>query len=719
LAQSQGGAAIFGMTNAGTDALLANLATERLLKEASRHLQSRDVVRVEQLCRQALAAEPAASDAWHFLAIALAEQRRFADAARAAQRAIELLPGNARYWVTHGIIALDQNLLPEAQASFQHALQLDPKLSAAHYLLGRSYHRADQLAEAIGAYRKALRGAPEVADIRFELARALLQTDRAEEALAAFQEAFARDREGRLDRRECFDCFRRLPIRSLPTFWQTELTGFFSRQDIDKSRYAVGGLYVLAAKPAFRALLGGGDGHQGFKPELRAVGQVMDDPLFGLLLRDAVIGHPQFERLLTGLRRELLFDGALRARAPLQFICDLALQCFNNEFVYAESEAETAKVAELAAEVECGLRAAGSHDEPFLRSLAVLATYRPVHALPGIDALSPELAGAAGPMLRRTVTQVLEERKLGAGLPVIGQIADAVSHRVRAQYEENPYPRWIAFDRDPPVSASDWIGAELPGVNWPQAWPDSLNVLVAGCGTGLEAVSLAAKIAEVRVTAVDLSRASLAYAQRKANDLGLTNIKFFQADILELAGLPERFDAVLSVGVLHHMREPQAGLRVLAGVARPGGLIKIGLYSARARGSVNAVRDFIRARQLAPADAAIRAIRQEVLRSDRNSPLAGLLRWRDFFTMSECRDLLFHVQEHQFTLPQIADMLRSEQLTVLGLSRQLPRASMRAYRQMRPNDESMADLPTWDATEAQFPQTFEGMYVIWCRTPPS
>jgi SAM-dependent methyltransferase len=709
------------MANVGIDAVLANCAIETLLREANRYLQSRDVVRVEQLCRNALATEPSASDAWHLLAIALAEQNRFRDAAHAAQRATALLPSNAAYWVTRGIIASSQNLLKEAQTSFLQALRINPKLSEASYLLGRSYHRADMLEDAIAAYRKALRGAPEVPEIRFHLARALLQADRAEEALAAFQAAFVRDREGRLDRRECLDCFGRLPIKPLPSFWQTEVTAFFSRQDIDKSRYAMGGIYVLMTRPAFRGLLAAGHRHKSIKPDPTAVSQVMSDPLFGVLLRDAVLVHPQFEFMLTWLRSELLWDGALRARAPLQFLCDLALQCFNNEFVYAESETETAKVSDLSLEIEEGLGGA-PHDEQFMRSLALFAMYRPLHRLARIEALPTEIpeAGAARLLLQRTVGDALEERRLRSSIPAIGQIGNAVSREVRAQYEEHPYPRWIAFDRDPPGSVSGWIASEISSLSLQLDCPTPYNILVGGCGTGIEAISLAAKIADVRVTAVDLSLSSLAYAKRKANELGLTNIEFHQADILELGQISERFDAVLSVGVLHHMREPHEGLGVLARLARPGGLLKIGLYSQRARSSVNAIRQIIRERQLAPADAAIRAFRQEVLASGRDDPaLTDLLRWRDFFTMSGCRDLLFHVEEHQFTLPQIADMLRSYKLAVLGVSRHLPRESVLAYRQLDPDGQDMANLQIWDAVEARLPGTFEDMYNMWCCAPPS
>jgi 2-polyprenyl-3-methyl-5-hydroxy-6-metoxy-1,4-benzoquinol methylase len=704
------------MVTAETNVLLANGAVGVLLTAVQKHLQSRNFVIVEKLCRDALEREPAASDAWHLLAIALAEQNVYTDATRAAQRATDLLPGNASYWVTSGIIAFDQSFLEEAQANFRNAVKLDPELSHAHYFLGRSYHRANRYEDAISAYRKALRRAPGRAEIHFQLARALLKADRAQDALDAFQSAFTNDPQGTLDRSECIDCFRRLPIRRLPEFWRAELTRFFNRGDIDTSRYAIGGLYVLMARPEFRTVLGA-EPSQCIKSYPTAIAQIMEDPLFGILLRDGVIGHPQFEIVLTRLRRELLLDRALRAQAPLRFLCDLALQCFNNEFVYLESAIETAATRELSDDIERELHNGLPCGEQFMHSLAVLAMYRPLSTLKGIATLvqGEPRTGDAKHLLARTIADVLEERELRGGIPVAGQIIDAVSSRVRAQYEESPYPRWIAFDRGAPVSAFDWLAGELAPTRLTKSPSAPLNVLVAGCGTGLEAVSLATKVLGVRVTAIDLSLASLAYAKRKANTLGLSNITFVQADILDLTKLSERFDVVLSVGVLHHMREPQQGLRALTRLMRPGGLLKIGLYSERARSAVNAVRQIIRERQLAPTDTAIREIRQEVLAADRNSEMASLLRWRDFFTMSDCRDLLFHVQEHQFRLPQIAEMLRAEQLTVVGLSKDLPANAVRAYERLAPDDKAMTNLATWDAVEAKRPDTFQGMYVVWCQ----
>ena len=67
--------------------------------------------------------------------------------------------------------------------------------------------------------------------------------------------------------------------------------------------------------------------------------------------------------------------------------------------------------------------------------------------------------------------------------------------------------------------------------------------------------------------------------QRKSNELGLTNIDYLQADILHLNQMGKKFDIIESAGVLHHMDEPMAGWNVLVDLLKPGGLMKIGLYS--------------------------------------------------------------------------------------------------------------------------------------------
>jgi 2-polyprenyl-3-methyl-5-hydroxy-6-metoxy-1,4-benzoquinol methylase len=547
----------------------------------------------------------------------------------------------------------------------------------------------------------------------------MLRTRRWDEAMREFEAAFALDTSCTLDRRTCFDWFRSIQIDEISPFWLSELTRFFRRDDIDKFRYAMAGLQALGAKPAFRALRAAADTPPGarYAPDAAALDEVMTDELFRTLLCDALVAYSPFELSLTRLRRALLLDQSLRNRVPVDFLCDFAQQCFNNEFVYAEEPDETAAVAALAAHVESHLQG-GNRDEHLKRSMAAVAMYCPLHTLPGIEKLAPPTSAtnAFDQLLFRTVGEVLEERRLADGIRAVGAVTDATSLKVRAQYEANPYPRWRSLDRWTPMNVAGWIAQEVPNAPAAATLPAEPAMLVAGCGTGIETLSLATRIPGLRITAIDLSRASLAYARRMAVAMGIRGVAFEQADILALGDWHD-FDIVYCSGVLHHLRDPREGLRALVQRLRPGGLMKLGLYSERARAAIRAARGAIAAERIEATATGIRAFRQRVLRAAPSDPLRKLLRMHDFFTLSECRDMLFHVQEHEFRLSEVAAMVHGEGLEMLGFSRQMPSGALAAYRKSYPKDDAANDLERWDEVEAFHPDLFAGMYHIWCRKP--
>src|SRR5262249_38620645 len=177
-------------------------------KEAIRLHEPGAVARAEQIYREVLAADADAADAWNMLAIALRQQNRLEPAAEAAEQATTLRPNTAPYWLTRGKIAAARPPAKEGKSSVRRGAGSNTAVTQGHYWLGRSYQREGKLADAIAAYREALRSAPQVAEIHYHHARALLWANRLREALQAYREAFARDTEGFLDRRECFDRFR-------------------------------------------------------------------------------------------------------------------------------------------------------------------------------------------------------------------------------------------------------------------------------------------------------------------------------------------------------------------------------------------------------------------------------------------------------------------------------------------------------------------------------
>jgi SAM-dependent methyltransferase len=165
--------------------------------------------------------------------------------------------------------------------------------------------------------------------------------------------------------------------------------------------------------------------------------------------------------------------------------------------------------------------------------------------------------------------------------------------------------------------------------------------------------------------------------------------------------------------VLHHLADPAAGLRALVSVLRPGGLMRLGLYSERARRDVVAAREFIAAGGYGTDGPGIRRCRAAIMAEP--ARFARVLARRDFYTTSACRDLLFHVQERRFTIPAIAELLAAHDLRFVGFL--LEPFIARRYAMHFPDDRSRVDLERWDAFEAEFPDIFAGMYRFWVQRP--
>jgi SAM-dependent methyltransferase len=261
------------------------------------------------------------------------------------------------------------------------------------------------------------------------------------------------------------------------------------------------------------------------------------------------------------------------------------------------------------------------------------------------------------------------------------------------------------------------LAALFPGLDLGRlALPDAPDILVAGCGTGYQTAVTAARNPRARILAVDLSLASLAYARRRAQALGLPNVAFAQADLLALGALTKRFHVIECAGVLHHLADPLAGWRVLRGLLHPGGVMKIALYSELARTGVVEARA-IAAREGLGADlAGVRALRRLVRALPESSPARALALSTDFASASGARDLMLHVQEHRFTTARIAAALDALDLEFLGFEITRPTV-LAAYRERFPDDRDARSLERWGRFEAEHPDTFSGMYQFWVAAP--
>ena len=303
----------------------------------------------------------------------------------------------------------------------------------------------------------------------------------------------------------------------------------------------------------------------------------------------------------------------------------------------------------------------------------------------------------------------------GCAKAVLGEMSDEVSLKVREQYEENPYPRWVNLRIDVKAKSIAAVCDDAKLQLHSESIKDVLApaILIAGCGTGQHSIETASRFSGCQVTAVDLSLVSLAYSQRKTTELGITNLEYLQADILKLDQLENKFDIIESVGVLHHMDEPMAGWRVLTDLLKPGGLMKIGLYSVVARQHIVRVREKVALLRVGTSEAEIRKYRQSLAEShDENHQ--RLTTSGDFFSLSTMRDLIFHVQEHRFTLPQIKNCLDELGLKFCGFEN---KDVISNFRELHRNEADIYDLELWHQYEERNPRAFSGMYQFWCQKP--
>jgi len=430
----------------------------------------------------------------------------------------------------------------------------------------------------------------------------------------------------------------------------------------------------------------------------------------------------EFEGFLRKLRRFLLFQCRANEslfRRLLRLTAALAQQCFNNEYIFIEEDDERITADEIEAECCRGLQYDMVKSNEVL--LLVLGMYRSLAQLPLADHIAKvpldAFSETVRPAIVRMIHEPLEEKRLCLDIPSFGAVTSPTSKAVGAQYEENPYPRWFSL-RGPFSSLETKLKKIRQGFSWPASFlKETFQILVPGCGTGQQPLSIAAGNPDAIVLAIDLSKSSLAYGKRIADCLKLNNVTFLHGDLLEIPKLNRSFHHIDCVGVLHHMKDPLTGWRILAQAVLPGGTLHIGVYSRIARLQVEFMRCEIRRLGLKPTVEDMKTLRQQTLTKREYRPFLAALNSPGFYGLSSFRDLFFHVQECSHTLSEIGQLLDSLNLEFLGFKLRSPLLRAK-YREQFPDDPNMSSFDNW--------RRFEGSYAgsamlfdFWVRKPES
>jgi SAM-dependent methyltransferase len=293
------------------------------------------------------------------------------------------------------------------------------------------------------------------------------------------------------------------------------------------------------------------------------------------------------------------------------------------------------------------------------------------------------------------------------------KLTDPVTRVVAEQFERWPWPVWRRVIAPQKKCLSDVIRALDP--HGPDCLSIESKILIAGCGTGRQAVKRALEFPDAAITAIDVSEASLRYARQRCVTLNIRNVRFLNLDLHNISDLNEQFDAIWCSGVLHHLPNPERGWAALAAVLRQGGVMKIMVYSCIARLWVAAARTLIRDLACEPInDDLLRRVRQRLMDRSSSRIVQSIINSSGFATLAGVHDLLVPRHEDPFDISRISRGL--DRLGLRLLSFLLPTPDLSAcYHAMFPHDPMCRDMQAWAEFERSYPFSFFGMYSFWCR----
>lgn len=252
--------------------------------------------------------------------------------------------------------------------------------------------------------------------------------------------------------------------------------------------------------------------------------------------------------------------------------------------------------------------------------------------------------------------------------------AVSVGEEVRAFYEHHPYP--------PPVDSLEKyrrLGEDRQSrrVDYHLFWParsyrEELSILIAGCGTS-QAAKHALRWPAAQVTGIDFSATSVRCTEELKQKYNLNNLQVRQLPIDRVNDLEMSFDQIICTGVLHHLVDPDAGLRALRSVLKPDGAMHLMVYAPYGRAGVYMLQEFCKRIGIHATDAEIPDLIAALTALPSGHPLENLLRQApDFRQEAALADALLNPQDRSYSVPQLFDFIKKAGLTFGRWLKQAP-----------------------------------------------
>jgi SAM-dependent methyltransferase len=233
------------------------------------------------------------------------------------------------------------------------------------------------------------------------------------------------------------------------------------------------------------------------------------------------------------------------------------------------------------------------------------------------------------------------------------------SEEVRDFYERMPYPAPLtSLDEHHDLYKNrDRRRAEFHLI-WPAKQPqENQEILIAGCGTS-QAARYALREPDARITAIDVSETSLRHTRELQRKYNLENLELHQLPIERVREIGRSFDLVVCTGVLHHLPDPDYGLRALRDVLRPSGAMRLMVYARYGRAGIYMMQEYCRLLEVDASVTDLRSLSATLEGLPADHPIAGLLRRsEDFWRPEAMADALLHPQDRAYTVPEVYDWL--------------------------------------------------------------
>lgn len=267
--------------------------------------------------------------------------------------------------------------------------------------------------------------------------------------------------------------------------------------------------------------------------------------------------------------------------------------------------------------------------------------------------------------------------------------------RVQAFYDLHPYP--------PPVDDLDgyrrrWQDEALRRADFHLHWPGrayrpDLRVLVAGCGTA-QAAKHALRQPAGHVVGIDFSRESVQRTAALKRKYDLANLEVYQLPVERVGELGQRFDKVVCTGVLHHLPDPDAGLRALREVLAIDGAMHLMVYAPYGRAGVYMLQEYCRRLGIGHTEQEIQDLAATLTALPRTHPLARLLgESPDFQRKDALADALLNPQDRAYTVPQLFAFIEGCGLTFGRWVRQASYLAQCGALAQTPHAARLAKLP--------------------------